>query len=307
MQFQFRALLSLEERIARIEAATGISTGYARTGRLTPLATARARAGAERDVAAAPDTWGDAASYRILENLPPEAEGRLSPDMAAYGVVRDSISARVWPQAYVAALAQAQGDAILSETPIVDLDAAGARVRTDSGWQEAGHVVIAAGPGTWALLAPHAPALGAGQPVKGQAAVLACDLSALPVIYTDGLYVIPHGKDRVAVGSTSEKRFEDGTATDTLLEDLLARARRVVPALARAPVTQRWAGLRPKPPGREPVVGPIPDAPRTWVAGGGYKISFGIAHAVGDAVAAGLAGTDTPNPLPATFDPGADL
>ena len=59
MAFQFQALLSLPDRIAQIEAATGRDCGYARLGRLTPLATEKARAGAERDAQAAPQVWGD--------------------------------------------------------------------------------------------------------------------------------------------------------------------------------------------------------------------------------------------------------
>ena len=305
MQFQFHALLALEARVAEIEAATGGTCGYARTGRLTPLPTEKARAGAEKDGAAAPDTWGDAARYEVLDELPAEAAGLLSAREAQFGVVRDSISARLWPRGYLSALMMAVAEDLEVNSPVLSVDPAGPRVKTVSGWQSAGHVVVAAGPSAWPLVGSHAPMLAGGAAVKGQAAMLAADLSALPVVYTDGLYIIPHGRDRVAVGSTSEKTFADAEATDHLLDALLVRARGVVPGLSAAPVTERWAGLRPKPPGREPVIGPLPDAPRTWVAGGGYKISFGIAHAVGDAVAADIAGTPAPIPLPDSFDPAA--
>ena len=305
MAFQFRALLSLPDRIAEIEAATGRDCGYARTGRLTPLPTEKTRAGAERDLAAAPETWGTAASYEILDSLPPEAQGRLSSRMAAHGVVCDTVSARVWPRGYVEALKAALADCIDNDTPVRTLDPAAAKVEGQDGSHHAGHIVLAAGPSLWALAAPHLPGMAKGSAVKGQAAVLSADLSALPVVYTDGLYVIPHGPRRVSVGSTSEKRFDEPFRTDRLLDALLVRARRVVPALAGAAVIERWAGLRPKSPGREPVVGALPGHPRTWLAGGGFKISFGIAHAAGDAVAAGIAGTEAPIPLPSSFDPAA--
>lgn len=307
MQFQFRALLSLEAHVAALEEGTGQDCGYARTGRLTPLPTEKARAGAERDMAAAPETWGDAARYEIFDDLPAEAEGSLSEENAAFGVVRDSVSARIWPRGYVAALATAVGDCVETKSPVKAIDMERARVETIDGWQDAGHIVMAAGAANWPLLAPHVPTMGQGAAVKGQAALLSADLSALPVVYTDGLYVIPHGRDSVAVGSTSEKNFADPLGTDHLLDDLLVRARTVVPALAGASVKERWAGLRPKPPGREPVIGPLPGAPRVWVAGGGYKISFGIAHAVGDAVAAGITGHTPSIPLPSSFDPSAGL
>lgn len=304
MVFQFRALLALSDRIAEIEAATGHACGYARTGRLTPLGSEKARAAAERDAAAAPETWGAAAHYHIVEQVPEDLTGWIRPQAASHGLVRDTVSARVDPRAYVAALVAGLGDAITTGVAVRSINPVLAEVETATGVIGASHLVVAAGWQGWDLLTPHAPAMTGGA-VKGQAAVLGVEAAHLPVIYQDGLYIIPHGAGRVAVGSTSEKRFTDPVATDGQLDDLLSRARDVCPALAQAPVLERWAGLRPKPPGREPVVGPLPEAPRTWVAGGGYKISFGIAHAVGDAVAAALTGAPARNPLPASFEPGA--
>jgi glycine/D-amino acid oxidase-like deaminating enzyme len=302
MAFQFHALLSLSDRITGLEASTGRACGYARTGRLTPLVSEKARAGAERDVAAVPETWGDAARYEIVEDVPEILTGWIRPEIASHGLVRDTISARVDPRAYVAALAAAVGDCIETECKVLAICPETAAVETTLGSRSGGYLVIAAGWQGWDLLTPHAPAL-AGGPVKGQAAVMEAQTDDLPVIYQDGLYIIPHGAGRVAVGSTSEKRFCSPDKTDHLLDELLVRARMLCPILADAPVLERWAGLRPRPPGREPVVGALPEAPRTWVAGGGYKISFGIAHAVADAVAAGIAGYEPELALPETFRP----
>ena len=79
-------------------------------------------------------------------------------------------------------------------------------------------------------------AVSSGSAVKGQAAVLKADIDpALPVIFLDGLYIVPHDNGLVAIGSTSEDRFDDPLANDHLLDDLLARARAVVPSLCRCP------------------------------------------------------------------------
>jgi glycine oxidase len=59
---------------------------------------------------------------------------------------------------------------------------------------------------------------------------------------------------------------------------VLEKARALVPALAQAPVIERWAGLRPKAIGRDPLVGPLPDHPNIIALTGGFKISFGMAH-----------------------------
>ena len=132
-----------------------------------------------------------------------------------------------------------------------------------------------------------------GRGVKGQAALL--DVAAAddaPMLYSDGVYVVAHGAGRVAVGSTSEDRYSDPHTTDDKLDALLARARRLCPALRGAPVIERWAGVRPRAPGRDPLLGPVPESGRIFAALGGFKIGFGIAPKVGEALAALLDGED---------------
>ncbi len=61
-------------------------------------------------------------------------------------------------------------------------------------------------------------------PVKGQSALMAAEIDpSLPLIFLDGLYVVPHEGGRVAIGSTSENRFDEPFTTDDQLEDLIAR------------------------------------------------------------------------------------
>jgi len=115
--------------------------------------------------------------------------------------------------------------------------------------------------------------------VKGQAALLRASVDpALPVIFADGLYIVPHEDGLVAIGSTSENSFSDPSGTDGLLDALIAKARQTAPVLAEAPVVERWAGLRPKAIGREPMVGRHPDHPNVSLMAGGFKVSFGLAH-----------------------------
>ncbi|MEM9062808.1 MAG: FAD-dependent oxidoreductase [Pseudomonadota bacterium] len=302
MRFQFEALLSLSDHIAELEEQTGIGTGYQRSGRLTPLTSEKARAGAERDVEAAPQVWGKCAQFQIVEDVPAEASDWIRPEAAPFGLVRDSISARVDPRAYVDALAHAIGADVRAGVQVQSIDFDAKTVSSDAGLHSTGAIVLAAGWQVWDLLGSAAPALR-GQPVKGQSALFAAVAEDLPVIYQDGLYIVPHSGGRVAVGSTSEKQFDDPLSTDDRLDQVIEKARNICPALMDAPVLERWAGLRPKPPGREPVIGPVPGHPDIWLAAGGYKISFGIAHAVAEAVVAGLTGVETDLPLPKSFDP----
>ena len=104
------------------------------------------------------------------------------------------------------------------------------------------------------------------------------------MIFADGLYIVPHEDGLVAIGSTSENTFADPYGTDGLLDDLLAKARGMAPVIADAPVVERWAGLRPKAIGRDPMVGRHPDHPNISLMTGGFKVSFGVAHALARAV-----------------------
>jgi glycine oxidase len=85
----------------------------------------------------------------------------------------------------------------------------------------------------------------------------------------------------VAVGSTSENVW----SVDGQVDDLIARARAVVPALARADVVERWAGIRPRAVTRQPVLGAWPGRPGVFVANGGFKIGFGMAPKVAEVMA----------------------
>ena len=299
MAFQFAALRALEHRAAELRDLTGHDPGYRRTGRLMPVATEHALERAEADIAAARDLWGEEGRMTLL---PPDAPSPFAPGIAPLGILHDDVSARISPRAYLAALATALPPGTVERTRVTTIDP-GPVAETADGPRAAAHIVHAAGWPGWPLL----PQRLRGSGVKGQAALLRLDAPDLPVVTHDGLYVVPHGDGTVAVGSTSEKSWNDATGTDAALDDLLARARATLPILAGAPVIERWAGIRPKPPGREPLAGPVPGHPGLWLAAGGFRIGFGIAHAIGDALIAMIQERQAQIPLPDSFLPGAHI
>ena len=266
---QLRSLLMAETFWAEIAELSGQDPGYARTGRLQPLADAAALARARDRQMAAARHWGAAAVWRVA----PAAEfGAWAPDSPTGYVIHDTLTARIAPRRAVAALAAAlaaRGVAIEPGTAPPDAD---------------GPVIWATGVAGLAAL-PAAPGRPAGQAVKGQSALLRHDARDLPQIGAEGLHVVPHGDGTVAVGSTSENAFEDAAATDALLEDRIAAARALCPALADAPVIARWAGLRPRARSRAPMLGPWPGRPGHHVLNGGFKIGFGLAPVLGEMAA----------------------
>ena len=133
-------------------------------------------------------------------------------------------------------------------------------------------------PAIWATgVAGLAPFGGGG--VKGQSALLEFAAPDQPQVFADGLHIVPHGDGTVAIGSTSERDVME-TGTDDQLEALIAKARALCPALADAPVIDRWAGIRPRARSRAPIVGSWPGRPGHYVANGGFKIGLAMAPAI---------------------------
>lgn len=307
-QFQFDALLSLEDEIAELEAETGMACGYRRSGRLIPLPKPHLRKIALGHSADAEACWrrGDRRFHWHVLDRPPQ-KGWPDASFAAAGLVHDTFAARVSPRGLVSALAaflrRAGNVRIVEGLEAETVDPAANRIIFRGGESVAfGHCIVSAGHRSFSLLQGVSPPLKhpIGQPVKGQAALLRADIDpSLPVIFLNGLYLVAHEGGHVAVGSTSEDMFEDPSSTDSQLDELIARARSLVPALAQAPVVERWAGLRPKAIGRDPMVGAHPDHARVIALTGGFKVSFGIAHRLADAALNAVNGREMR--LPASF------
>ncbi len=307
-QFQFDALVSLEGEIAELEAATGLSAGYRRSGRVMPLGKPHLREialGREQDAA---QNWHAPARRFDWQVRDAGAVGWPAADAAPFGVVHDTLAARLAPRSLLAMLRAAleQFPRVQCEegAEVVSLDPARGRLALADGRDLTfERLILAAGVESFSFIDSltqprRTPSGGA---VKGQAALLRADIDpALPIIFADGLYVVPHESGQVAIGSTSENRFEEPYSTDGQLDALLARAAALAPALRGAPVVERWAGLRPRSTGREPVVGRHPDHERVFALTGGFKVSFGLAHALARSVVNEIAGRPGTT-LPETF------
>lgn len=307
-QLQFDGLLSLEAEIAALEAETGLSAGYRRCGRLIPLPKPHLRPLAERHSREAATNWdqkGRVFDWTVLDESP--FADWPSPDFSQAGVVFDRLAGRVSPRglttAIQARLERAGRVRILQGSPVRLIDPLASHVQLADGTLLGfGSLLVAAGVGSFPLLETIGPALRkpSGKGVKGQAALLKLDLpDDLPLLYLDGLYVVPHEGGHVAIGSTSENSFDDPFSTDAQLDALIAEARELAPVLRGSDVVERWAGLRPKAVGRDPMVGPHPDHPHIHALTGGFKVSFGIAHLLADAALDSIAGQ--PLPLPHGF------
>ncbi len=261
--FQLNSLLMAEAFWAEVAEVSGLSPGYARTGRLQPLEAGGARLATARGVEAQ-TLWQGRAVWRVAG----ASEFAHSPHGAGGEVIHDTLTARLHPGRACAALTAA-------------LASKGAAIRTDGA--DEGHVIWATGAADLAALnAAHPRQVGA--PIKGQAALMDLALPDHPQIFAGGVHIVPHEDGTTAVGSTTEREF-DGLGCDGLLEDVIAAARAAFAPLENARVIRRWAGLRPRTRSRAPMLGAHPLHPGQFIANGGFKIGFGMAPKVGEVMA----------------------
>lgn len=284
--FQLQSLLAAEDFWTGVEAAGGISPGFARLGRLQPVLDDNALALARAREATARTLWQGRAEWRVIAA---DTTADWTPHSPTRWLIHDTLTARIHPRQAVRALVAAIG-------------AKGGEVTAKA--SDEGAVIWAAG--TWDL-DRISTALGrmVGNGVKGQAALFALDARDRPQVFADGVHIIPHADGTVAVGSTSERDYEHPESTDEQLDAVIAKAIAAMPVLSGVRIIEAWAGLRPRAKSRAPMLGRHPLAPDQFIANGGFKIGFGMAPGVARAMAdLVLDGRDT---IPEGFRPDASL
>jgi glycine/D-amino acid oxidase-like deaminating enzyme len=265
--FQLDSLLMAGRFWAEVEAQGGVSAGYGRTGRLQPVLDEKALALARARSDGAALLWPGQARWEVVTAA--QLAGDFVPSSPTGFLIRDTLSARMFPRKACAALMA--GLRALDAEVVAEAGDAGAVVWT-TGWQ-----------GLRALSEDLGRPVGDG--VKGLAVLLRFEAREAPQLFVAGLHIVPHADGTVAVGSTSERVFDDPDTVDGQCNDLIARARAAVPALTSAEVLERWAGVRPRARSRAPLLGVWPGRAGHYVANGGFKIGFGMAPKVAEVMA----------------------
>ncbi|MBE9093488.1 FAD-binding oxidoreductase [Tychonema sp. LEGE 07203] len=146
--------------------------------------------------------------------------------------------------------------------------------------------ILAAGLGSSALTASLNQLVDI-RPVLGQALHLRLkhpleNPDFRPVITCDDVHIVPVGDGEYWVGATVEFPENGGEipANADLLEEVMARARSLCPALAEAEIIKQWSGLRPRPEGRPaPIIETLPGNSRVLIASGHYRNGILLAPA----------------------------
>ncbi|MEE9427291.1 MAG: FAD-dependent oxidoreductase [Paracoccaceae bacterium] len=259
--FQLDSLLMAQGFWDGVDGLSGLASGYGRVGRLQAIADDWTLQLARERIAQARDLWRGQAEWQVREAR--EFDGWVPPSASGY-VVHDTLSARIDPgracDSLVAALAA-------FDVAIEKQGTAQSAVVWATGYE-----------GLLALSEEFGCEVGNG--VKGQSVLLKYDRRDVPQIFVEGIHFVAHDNGTVAIGSTSERYFDDPVSTDEQLDELLAQAIGILPQLADAPVLGRWAGVRPRAKTRAPMLGGYPGRAGGYIANGGFKIGFGMAPKV---------------------------
>lgn len=304
-QMQFEALDCLSNCIAKLEEDTGFDCGYRRCGRIMPLRHEKMDFHVKERLEGMKTLWQgrySLAKYNQIDEdiihdgkLVGLPKGWVNTEFAAYGATYDNFSARVNPRSYLEALAAyVRAHAAINEgVEVSAIDAKNCKANLADGTSiSAGRIIVANGYQAYDLLsqidARYKTQTILGQGVKGQAVLVEYNHNdTLPIVYDDGVYIVPHAGNRVAIGSTSNKIWSGEKEFDENDMSFYQRGITAVPALKDAPIIEKWAGVRPRNVIPEPLTGKVlsasisgrlDDYETIYAAIGGFKIGMGIAH-----------------------------
>ena len=191
---------------------------------------------------------------------------------------------------------QLRGGTVDFDEELLEIEIAGkGRVlaRTGKGERTADFLVLAAGSWSRAL----GEKLGATipvRPIRGQHCRFAGGEQVRHVLLHGGHHLLPV-EERIAVGTTVEEVGFD-TSVTAEAADIFEAAFTSVLNLPCAPGEQR-AGLRPKPKGGRPLIGPLTEYPQVFVATGHYKNGVLMGPLTGRVVAAWMATGEAPRDM----------
>lgn len=232
-----------------------------------------------------------------VEVLDRRALDRIAPYLgpAVVGAERCADEGKVDPLAAntaIAAATRAAGVALHRGTRVLAMapDGAGHALQTTAGTVRAGRLVIAAGAGTGALLAP----LGVTVPTAAEPLHMNVTEPAAPLIG----HLVQHAERMITMkqlatgqlvigGGWPARAGEGGRPPEVLRSSLagnLGLAVHIVPEVARARLLRTWAGINTTTDGRS-VLGPVPGQPGLFVAlpgDAGYTLGPLVARLVAD-------------------------
>jgi glycine oxidase len=174
-----------------------------------------------------------------------------------------------------------------------------AGLETSRGFVATERVVIAGG--AWSSL------LGAAdialpdlriKPVRGQMLCFEANPQITRhVIYSPRGYLVPRRDGRLLAGSTTEQAGFEKRVTAAGVQTILSAALEISTRIASLPMTDSWAGLRPRAADTLPVLGPCAEIAGVFYATGHYRNGILLAPVTGELIAAAIVDSVLPSAL----------
>lgn len=124
------------------------------------------------------------------------------------------------------------------------------------------------------------------KPVRGQMLCFEANPQiARHVIYTPRGYIVPRRDGRLLAGSTTEHAGFEKCVTAAGVHSILSAALEISPRIASLPLTDSWAGLRPRAADTLPVLGPCAEIAGVFYATGHYRNGILLAPITGELIA----------------------
>ncbi len=286
--------------VAELEDVSGIRVEYERTGALRTVRDAKRVAGLRKRM----EEWQPLGlqMYWLSGDEARQREPLLAADIcgAIYAPEESQVRAPLLVKAFGQA-ATRLGAVFYSHREIKRLQRHGTRVTgvyTSEGETIAcDHLVIAAG--AWAArcgdwLGFELPV----SPLRGQ--ILSLRQAGLPtlplrhIVFGEAAYLAPKEDGTIVVGATKEEvGFDAGITADGVIW-LLETARKLTPALGQSSVEALWAGLRPKTPDGQPILGAAPEWENVTLATGHNSVGVLLSAITGQCIAELVATGRTP-------------
>jgi glycine oxidase len=211
------------------------------------------------------------------------------------GALRFPLDTQVENRRLVSALASANeklGVRLETGTAVTSLKIERDRIvgmETSRGFVATGSVVIAGGAWSSLLVADKALPNPRIKPVRGQMLCLEANPQiARHVIYSPRGYLVPRRDGRLLAGSTTEQAGFEKRVTAAGIHSILSAALEISPRIALLPMTDSWAGLRPRAADTLPVLGPCAEIAGLFYATGHYRNGILLAPITGELIAGAI-------------------
>jgi glycine oxidase len=123
------------------------------------------------------------------------------------------------------------------------------------------------------------------RPLQGQ--MLSLKQPRVPlqhIIFGNAIYLVPRGSN-ILVGATKEETGFDMQVTDKGISWLHTTALKLLPALRTSKIEHTWAGLCPKTPDNQPILGSLPNWENVILATGHNSVGILLSVITGQAIA----------------------